>query len=612
MGVTDFQDCQAIIRAYEKGCAFSSDERSVFAMTTPFLQNVMGMAAATQRTTEEILSDTISNIDKELNAEMKKANKLLEDAPSTDNILKEIKKKAGDAAPDTISFDDASTIGGLDNNTGINSQTVQGIGTAQTTNPLDKFQSWDKFKGAAWEGLKKCPPCDLRQALQDIKNFDWKSGLEGILSQLRMGLDAMWNDIIQRFIDLGNMLKGLGQYIDICQFLKFLLEWTCLPDFYRILAALSAALMDIGFFLDGFGIDLVLSFIVPLVLPTLQGFVDLLSQFLVIVLKPLQCFIDGILLALNKLDFSSFKIPDSFTFRLPNFTAIKNRNKTDAEREAEYNDPNKYNPPAKMNIGLGGSIENISNRNWRTMEPGEKIDLSKIEKEFSPFGIGTPKNDPAWTKRISLKQPDLKAFTDKINQFKEWTSNLRNMISSMFMDIIVILRSIIARFEAMIKQFLEEFLKLIEEFVVGYRVSFGRGAMQKLAIINLINIFTTIVKLFISIKDGVKCDEKDIPTMIMEGILAPTGFTVYKDAMGDIHIEEPDAALEPARALLGEIISSHKEGSKILTNTGDPVIDTQLTTIVEKITSPVKVVFGCSQNVSITGVQEVNSWISGV
>ena len=612
MGVTDFQDCQAIIRAYEKGCAFSSDERSVFAMTTPFLQNVMGMAAATQRTTEEILSDTISNIDKELNAEMKKANKLLEDAPSTDNILKEIKKKAGDAAPDTISFDDASTIGGLDNNTGINSQTVQGIGTAQTTNPLDKFQSWDKFKGAAWEGLKKCPPCDLRQALQDIKNFDWKSGLEGILSQLRMGLDAMWNDIIQRFIDLGNMLKGLGQYIDICQFLKFLLEWTCLPDFYRILAALSAALMDIGFFLDGFGIDLVLSFIVPLVLPTLQGFVDLLSQFLVIVLKPLKCFIDGILLALNKLDFSSFKIPDSFTLRAPNFTTIKNRNKTDAEREAEYNDPNKYNPPAKMNIGLGGSIENISNRNWRTMEPGEKIDLSKIEKEFSPFGIGTPKNDPAWTKRISLKQPDLKAFTDKINQFKEWTSNLRNMISSMFMDIIVILRSIIARFEAMIKQFLEEFLKLIEEFVVGYRVSFGRGAMQKLAIINLINIFTTIVKLFISIKDGVKCDEKDIPTMIMEGILAPTGFTVYKDAMGDIHIEEPDAALEPARALLGEIISSHKEGSKILTNTGDPVIDTQLTTIVEKITSPVKVVFGCSQNVSITGVQEVNSWISGV
>ena len=185
------------------------------------------------------------------------------------------------------------------------------------------------------------------------------------------------------------------------------------------------------------------------------------------------------------------------------------------------------------------------------------------------------------------------------------------------------------------KGVLDEIVKLIEEYILGFSVSIGRGQMQKLAIIRMIKIIKTVIGLF---TQDPQCDEEEtIASFISSQLSREQGYMAYQDENGDIRIEEPDAAVEPARAVLSEVITPEApqvqalpgvqpfavtpdtkgmpglatRDGKTLLQTGQPVIDAQLAGIVAKITTPAKVVFGCPHNISVTDVDQINSWISG-
>lgn len=649
MGLTDFQDCQAIIRAFEKGCAYSTDDRSVFAMITPYLQDVMLMADSTYRF-DQSMKGVIKDIDKELTEESEAAKKTLAGRNVSKKLIEKINSLSPIGPPDDISYDMTDAQGNTE---------VNGLGdasAAMTTeeaaarlvagganslippqarmaaankiakeeenkySPLDKFKNAKDFGTYSWEQLKKCKPCEWSKIKEEFQNFDWKGEFNKVFKDMKDVLKKWWDSVGARLSDFMEMFSAdaYEKYIDLCAFLKFLFEWVCLPDLYKILGALSALLLDICTFLDGFGLDMIFGLLFPLFLPSLQGLIDVLEKFLLICLKPLDCIIDAIMQAMAKLDLSSFSLPTNITVSLPDIG------------RGFYKDPIGPTIQAKdINVGIPSLKLPYPTSSSLTSEDSFGFDEAKtsfrftgewsqgdmrLKKEFGPIPEA-----PDWLKTA--------ANSSKIAS--QWMGRFKSYVHSFFEEIVYFMRRCIDMIESAIKTLLDEFKRFIEEYILGWNINVGRGQMQKLAIMRLISLIITIIRLF---KEKPKCEKegegeegqkKEGITMPMVEVVkqivgalnttpedkdnisknsAP--YTVWQDEDGDIHLEESSQVLSSAINIL------NNSDYKSIFNTGDAIIDANLANIVEKITTPVKVVFRCPANISPVDIDKVNNWIS--
>lgn len=589
MATTDFADCQTIIRAFEKGCAYSTDERSVFALATPLLQDSMMMSDASQRLAAEAYGRHIANIDDEISDELGNLQERIntEQEKSLPQIS-EAQENAADFVDQPQGLDGADTAG-------VN---LASFGVANAVGGAAN----NSAKAKLLQHTRECLPCDLRIIGEQIKNYDWgKAG--SAVDEMRDVLEEYWKSIMERFMDLINMFKDVGTYVDICAFVKWMKDFVCVPDLYKIVAALSAMLMDICKFMDGFGIDLVLSLVAPLMMPSLQALVSVLTDFLLLILKPIECIIDAIEKVMRKLDVTQFRLPSDITLRLPKWVAKGGSDywTSDATR----------NPQQEHNLGIAGQFSYPKSASLK--ETG----TWKFDKGIE-FSI---KDDYARDASVYHKHelPDTQTYLKYAQEGTKWVGRLNKHIRTMFGDLVYFLHAAVGRFEKMVRSVLDELTKLIQEYVLGYSYNTQRAAAQKLAILQLLKV----VSFFINLFSAPECEEEDGTDMnasyITRALSTAQGYMAYQDENGDIRIEEPDEAVRPAREVLGTVVEqdvlrqpiSAEDLQQTVFATADPVLNAKLADIVEKITTPVKVVFGCSFDISATDVDQYNEWMLG-
>jgi hypothetical protein len=545
-------------------------------MTTPFLQNAMLATDATKRMTQTVIQNRVAAIDKEIANAMGSVNKLVTDQQES---------MGGDGLQDSMNI--ASKATGREN---INVASISATSNVEADSTAGGDES---FKQKFIAQMSECFPCEWRMWTEEAGKFDWKGKFEDKWDEYLKAYQEFYGKILDEFTEMMDMFKDLWKNTDVCAFVKWLKDFVCIPDLYKILAALSVLLMDLGGVLDGFGLDMVLGFVFPLFMPTLQGMASVLQEFMNLILDPLNCIIDSAQTIIKKLDISSFQLPQDQNLTLP-FVNIAERKQKKTERTQQI-----------IKLGVEGGIH------YPTSAKGE-TDYLSFDKASVEFKGIDHADDYAYSKEMNL--PDLGAtntmrhVAGATKMITDTSERYQTLLNSVFADLINALKMTIARIEKFLGQILDELKKLIEEYVLGYTEKTSRAQKQKLAVIQMIGVVKGIIGLF---KTECWSDPKEgaVELEAMKQLAKENSYQIHQDAAGNIHIDEPDEFIAPVRAILGD--STISPSTSFITQTGNPVLDAKVAGIVEKMTTPVKVVVGCPKNLSSTDVDRYNDWLSG-
>ena len=260
-------DCEIIIKAFEKGAAFSHDPKSVYAMNTAILSKRIANA----NSIDKQIGIQFENIDRQKRNigtnEPGITEELISNHPKSETITSQAEKNSqASHREDPSSF--------------VNS----GAEVSQSDTPwTDK-----EFKNIEQLGMEKCIPCKDRFAGAEmaIKNFGkgwedygklWESNLENFIKQLEQ--------IVEMLKD-----RGRSNLLALCEFIGAFDLLQCPSDLMRIIAALSAALTKIS--IDIFGdLGMFLNLAKGILTPLLSAAVQLMQNFIQRILDPIHCII---------------------------------------------------------------------------------------------------------------------------------------------------------------------------------------------------------------------------------------------------------------------------------------------------------------------------------
>lgn len=589
--VSQLQDSMAITKAFERGCNHSLTEESVYAMFTPQLSTMRSQSAALSRIADNNISkSSINSVTNQENPGVAVSNSASDN--KSDNFFSKIGNNL---------LPGGDSLGGIFNS--------------------------------------ECIPCSLRINFTDELNFQF--AVDSFWDRMQGMLENMVNQIQQ----LINMFKNLDKYIDLCAFLKFLKDFVCIPDLQKILALFAAFIANLALQLD-LSFDLILSLIAPLFMPFLSGLVEQLNKYLLMILKPINCIIDSIQNILSKLDYNVL------------FQNLHNANVAFG--------PKVGNPPNPINVNLGGKIPIIDKTqslgNGVTVNnPNGRIPIDSrgrvVEFQLSaPFDAQRAKEQAAIDQaakqleqvrssagNVNASDPNAVANyrqqeTNAVNNYNQAVKNknlseigkinqqveqFQSGIKGAFFSVINYLRLAATQVDAFISGILDEFKKLINEFLG----STGRSTFllnQKLEIIQLVGFITGVIN---AMKKTPNCEEgKEVETYLNQ---LPTrqGMKVWTDDNGSIHIEEDDHDLSPA---IDNLIKNSANNpitldptasgadktrqklNSLINYTGDPVLDSSISRAVDSLSSRASAIFKCPLMTSVAQAEQVNKWISEI
>lgn len=156
-----------------------------------------------------------------------------------------------------------------------------------TFNRLYRSQTFDEALGVIKDD---CVPCDtrLKLALENIPN---QSTIQLYLDDIASRIDFL--------SQLDSLLNELSVFKDICPLLE-VLNFMCIPDLQRIIAILMASMFKVNVSLADF-YGLIVSLILPMIMPMLSGVVNMLDQFSILVVAPIDCVTEVIREQIQKL-----------------------------------------------------------------------------------------------------------------------------------------------------------------------------------------------------------------------------------------------------------------------------------------------------------------------
>lgn len=127
----------------------------------------------------------------------------------------------------------------------------------------------------------ECIPCDtrVRFALEHLPN---KSRLEMYSEDIKLRIKILK--------DLDSLLRDVDIYIEICPLLQTL-DFMCPQDLYRMISILMASMFKINLDMAG-SFSLIASLIMPMMMPIMSGVINLLDQFHLLVVGPIECVLD--------------------------------------------------------------------------------------------------------------------------------------------------------------------------------------------------------------------------------------------------------------------------------------------------------------------------------
>ena len=290
-GPTAVADCEIIIKAFEKAAIYSTDPKSVYAMTTPVLSKMRSDARNTQSQFQKQFDfmDKMKDARDIQNAGMNR--------PYTDPRGKDIV-----AAVSSLTQDD------------LDQAQKDARSEEEPPPPLPEVGQENRWVDDAWGSNKPleernafqryvmgCIPCEqrVRNAEQFHNQFwadqgGWKDQWLDMQEAALMGAMQKLAKILNMFRDLGTKsIQSICSFFDI-------FNYRCPTDLVVMIKALSGLLVKISIDLLGdmnFLMDIVSSLIGPL----LSGFIQLMKNYVMAIIDPIWCIIDAIQLQIRAL-----------------------------------------------------------------------------------------------------------------------------------------------------------------------------------------------------------------------------------------------------------------------------------------------------------------------
>lgn len=619
-GVIDplaMQDCYAITSTFERGAAYCTTEESVFAMMRPSLNNIRIMAGSQEfrSLTDEAIRDGALGIDTDA--------------------------------------DEQTT--GDDPGVNLNSAAHDIIEDAGGTGAKAKRSFTEVIGG--W--LKDCFPCDFR--INSAADFAVKFQLN--LEEALMQYLRWYQHFLNQLKSLANLFNVNSRFAEICALVKAISSYICLPDLRRIIAILMLLLMRISFSINGL-FSFVLNLVAPLILPFLSGIADTMEKFLLAIVKPIECIIDGFVNMIEKLNYNAVFQKGNLRDLMVNIGPQGKEFKSDGISLKAVQPPRiKLNMPGEaMDIDVHpeslsikqqqlGSATTYKGAEWGTsfnlvedsfvgdiMREDEQAvrdaneELEAIRARRSGVDFESPEDRQAYLAELESARKKRNDAVDK--QDTVLPQRVRGFLEGFKRD----MRSIIISISRYLREAIDAVTALVAAIVGEFRALMasllGDGDLaislqfEKLEIIQLISMMVSFVAWLAA---GASCDDPG-ETEVDVSKFIPTNSDarmIQVNDDGSVTITENPALIEQAienlaassgplpagSAELGvEVVGTPVDRSRqrlksLVEFTGNPVLDTEIARVVDSITTPAKETFKCPLQTSVAQAEQVNTWM---
>lgn len=571
------QDCMSITKAFEKAAAHSVTEESTFALMNPILSGIRAQSSSlissldSEMERYEVKQDIDNNDKAESAAVVANVPGLAGLEAGQSNSL-----ESGDISPPQSSIQQAGLFNAVKNSTGEN---IKG----STINVIDKVMD------------VTCIPCkDRIHILAELNAKQMFLGIGGELAQSR-------NDWMTRqFSQLREMMKFFSsgsEFFDICKLREFFMDFVCPGDFAKILSALMALMMKLAFEITSV-FDLILGLVGPLILPILTNMINLLEEYMLLIIKPIECIIESIQKMTSKFDYGTlFSSVDKFKVGLGPNTGLNENSRA-------------------VEFSLLGPLDNLiqeENRNEQETvnRAAEKLrhinTLTKNVDGSNPDEV-TKHNKQQDAARREYREAVQEQSGTKIQSLNKTIGGVLISIKGIMATLIEFLREIATSIQAFLTDFFDEVKKLMGSYIGGSG-NMIKLNFKKLIIVQLIGFIMAFKK---QLDSGIKCDEKEGMNNILDDINDNNSLTFSMNEVGEITITENqedvnDAIMEVVKALGGS-----QDLVSMVEFTGDPLLDVEIMRTIEEVVTPVKVSFGCTAVTSVEKVEQVNEWITSL
>ena len=596
MDATFYADCEIIIKAFEKSAAFSSDPKSVYALSTTLISKGMANAEA---------------IDKQIGYQFEHSER-------------EFKRMSGGNEPaflrENISNQDGSQATKSNTEQGVSFEgdlrtiAAQPIGMDLEIPQKSKTPAgdwWEEAEIKGWE-LEKCIPCAARIAGAEMAINDMGERLQGLGDILENNLKGILSQLLglmEMFKDQGrSSLQGLCDFIDVFQFDM------CPSDLMRIITALSASLTKIS--IDIFGdIGMFLNLAKAILTPILSSVVQLLHNFLQMIIDPIHCIIDAIQKELIGTTGSAMEALSN-TRGAWEFGWEGKSTLTDQDWSLTQRDPPRASDSSILSqvpliSGAVPATEDLSTKHppqtkpatlweqshkqedWGSYKESVKLEQEIQKLESQKLEPGSAGYTALKEKRKEFNQQEFNKATKAVKDFNSNIDKWQTQFSNIFEATFVHLSEIASYIENFLTSWIEELAKLVGG-ALTIEFGFAQKGVQKLGLITLIGSFLSLLDLLSS--DPKKtCNNAEAIENIIQAQFKGTESIVRKEEDGTITV-------------LGVEMDSKFD----LVETGNAEMDNALQVVVNEIQRPAaSVSFSCRNTIpQDADANQINEWIA--
>jgi len=636
LAITHRADCEAIVNAFEKAAVYSTDPRSVYAMTTPIISRIRS------------------------------------DANNTDNQIGR-----------QFAFQEAAESRRDSTNAGVNFQTSAAL-SAETDQPTtstpapaeDKLENYSDFF------MRECIPCGdrIKSALKFNEDF---FSAEGFGQQYLDILINSLNAAVKKLENILNMFKNQGSQSlqNLCEFLN-LFNRMCPSDIAIIIKGLSTLLFKWS--VDLFGdFSFITGILAALIGPLISGILQMLKNWMKAIGDPIKCIINNLLKqakglskAFNEFDRlesavgSGFGVQASIAEDLP--SSLLPKHSSEKIRIGETSAINPFTgeeyedfpfKPVTVRSGLDRSerdrissvhgIKAAKDRSYsRFLElEGEREELEKILSEQhkdKDLFKGVTAEQRAQIKaehhknksRVNEIKAELDdAYMRKTQKFVSDAINSAESFSSNLADTIFTVADYLIELAEWIEEYARKWLKELGK-LVGDSLTIDMGFLKtqgkKLTTLQMIGILGSYLEFMRQGFDKDKCNPEDIGKILTKAygyedqkvVVGEKGVLrlVDSDFIGGSSVGIDRVGLQTSQGLRDENEDNAenyseqsnrrseaalaKWGNLDIKPTEDLDFDTAIASLGQVFTSPTEVIFSCNSGVSSKpNVEQIKEWI---
>jgi hypothetical protein len=582
MDATFYADCEIIIKCFEKSAAFSSDPRSVYALSTTLISKGAANAKA---------------VDKQVTYQMEHS---------------ESKKSSGAGSNEPT--DTESNASDREEDEYNSPSEREGTQKTKSTTPATEWWNNIGVEGEDGWKLENCIPCGARINGAELAI----QGIGGELQQWSEIIEENLKGIVNQMLGLLDMFKDQGRSAlrGLCDFWNTLKLIKCPSDIMRIIAALTAALTKLSVDILG-ELGMMLNLAKAILTPILSSLVQLIKNFLQMIIAPIHCIIDALQKQLLE------PVADVLTAASNSGAGFEfdfgSGSSTFADQDWSFS---RKEPPKAPSSSVAGSLAGRIVTLNAVDAPEALADFHPPEVSSKEVWDATYKNEGNWQtydqftnlgadleslaaagkqdteaykgKKKAYDEAGLNQAIKSIREFNDSVNRTQQQFETIFEATLFHLQSIARYIEDLVEAWIGELAKLVGG-ALTVEFGFGQKGVQKLGLLTLIATCMSLLKFA---KAGTeKCSNDEIESAIQDAFSgAPMGWILKKEEDGSLSI-------------LGMETTSSQFN---LTKSGEASMDSYIDKATQALTAPSATVsFSCTNVIpQDADANQINEWIN--